>query len=96
MATQPRAPLTPPRLSPQDPSKGAFVLCRTSNPGSKDLQERRLEDGTLLYEAVAREAEKWNTNDNLGLVVGATKPEIMAHVRSIVPAMWILAPGRNL
>lgn len=46
-----------------------------------------------MYEAVALQAQAWNKNDNLGLVVGATSPSVMAHVRATVPDMWILAPG---
>lgn len=77
----------------KDASKGIFLLCRTSNPGSADFQELALADGRALYEAVATRAAEWNINDNIGLVVGATHPEVMAHVRSLVPEMWILAPG---
>jgi len=77
----------------KDPTKGAFMLCHTSNPGSKDFQRCQLQDGRMLYEAVASKAEEWNGNNNLGLVVGATSPDVMAHVRSLVPTMWILAPG---
>ena len=55
--------------------KGAFLLCRTSNPGGDDLQNQRLAsvDGTpLLYEHIAKLAQgPWNTNGQLGLVVGA-------------------------
>ncbi len=58
--------------------KGAFLLCRTSNPGGDDLQNQRLasvEGQPLLYEHVARLAQgPWNLNGQLGLVVGATYP----------------------
>jgi uridine monophosphate synthetase len=78
----------------EDPAKGVFLLCKTSNPGSGDLQDLAVEDGQyLLYEKVALLAQKWNTRDNLGLVVGATHPEALARVRKLVPALWILAPG---
>ena len=54
--------------------KGAFLLCRTSNPGGDDLQNQRLasvEGQPLLYEHVARLAQgPWNLNGQLGLVVG--------------------------
>src|SRR5437762_1948764 len=56
--------------------KGAFLLCRTSNPGGDDLQNQRLasvEGQPLRYEHVARLAQgSWNLNGQLGLVVGAT------------------------
>lgn len=75
------------------PEKGIFLLCKTSNPGSGDLQDLRLEDGDLVYERVARLAKDWNTADNIGLVVGATHPQAMAKVRAVNPQAWLLAPG---
>ncbi len=81
----------------QDPSHGAFLLCKTSNPGSVDLQDLRLEatggHSYSLYEEIARLAQGWNRHDNLGLVVGATQPEALRRVRFIAPDLWILAPG---
>jgi orotidine-5'-phosphate decarboxylase len=62
----------------KSPDKGAFLLCRTSNPGGDDLQNQRLasvEGQPLLYEHIARLAQgPWNLNGQLGLVVGATYP----------------------
>lgn len=79
------------------PERGVFLLCKTSNPGSADLQDLRLEVnlgvGQTLYEKVARLAQGWNRHDNLGLVVGATHPEALERVRAVAPALWILAPG---
>lgn len=76
-----------------DPTKGVFVLCRTSNPGSGELQSLVV-DGTPLYQIVARRAsETWNGNCNLGLVVGATYPEELAQVRAAAPDMPLLVPG---
>jgi uridine monophosphate synthetase len=76
-----------------DPERGVFLLCKTSNPGSADLQEARLENGEPFYLRVARQARRWNTKDNLGLVVGATDPAALAAVREAAPSLWILAPG---
>jgi uridine monophosphate synthetase len=73
--------------------KGVFLLCKTSNPGSGDLQDIPLADGDLLYERVARLAQVWNTKNNIGLVVGATHPEAMQRVRAAAPGLWFLAPG---
>jgi len=77
--------------------KGAFLLCRTSNPGGDDLQAQRLStvDGDpLLYEHVARLAQgPWNLNGQLGLVVGATYPAEIARVREIAPTLPLLIPG---
>jgi orotidine-5'-phosphate decarboxylase len=73
--------------------RGAIVLCRTSNPGGSDLQFLTV-DGKPLYQHVAQlVAEKWNTNGQCGLVVGATFPAELAQVRAIVGDMPLLVPG---
>lgn len=76
-----------------DREKGVFLLCRTSNPGSRDLQELPLADGRSLFEAVADLAQSWNEKNNIGLVVGATQPEALARIRARSPKAWFLAPG---
>jgi len=76
----------------EDLAHGAFVLCKTSNPGADELQGQTI-DGEALYLKVARLAVTWNTTDNLGLVVGATDPHALASVRNVAPGLWILAPG---
>ena len=77
--------------------KGAFLLCRTSNPGGDDLQNQRLasiEGEPRLYEHVARLAQgPWNLNGQLGLVVGATYPNEIERVRQIAPHVPLLIPG---
>jgi orotidine-5'-phosphate decarboxylase len=77
--------------------KGAFLLCRTSNPGGDDLQAQRLASvpgQPLLYEHVAGLAQgPWNLNRQLGLVVGATYPEEIARVRAVAPTVPLLIPG---
>ena len=77
--------------------KGAFLLCRTSNPGGDDLQNQRLSSVTgepLLYEHIARLAQgPWNLNGQLGLVVGATYPAEIERVRSVAPTLPLLIPG---
>ena len=79
------------------PEKGAFLLCRTSNPGGADLQGQRLAsvDGQpLLYEHVASLAQgPWNLNGQLGLVVGATYPAEIERVRALAPTVPLLIPG---
>jgi orotidine-5'-phosphate decarboxylase len=78
-------------------NKGAFLLCRTSNPGGDDLQNQRLSsvDGTpLLYEHIATLAQgPWNLNGQLGLVVGATYPAEIERVRALAPTLPLLIPG---
>ncbi len=77
--------------------KGAFLLCRTSNPGGDDLQNQRLasvEGQPLLYEHIAQLAQgPWNLNGQLGLVVGATYPAEIERVRSLAPTLPLLIPG---
>ena len=82
----------------RDPEHGAFLLCKTSNPGAGDFQDLiTVGDGSgaaqPLYTVVAALAQKWNGNDNLGLVVGATYPEALRRARLAAPDLWILAPG---
>jgi orotidine-5'-phosphate decarboxylase len=75
------------------PDRGVIVLCRTSNPGGSDLQFLEV-DGKPLYQHVASlVANKWNTNGQCGLVVGATFPNELAQVREIIGDMPLLIPG---
>lgn len=77
--------------------KGAFLLCRTSNPGGDDLQAQRLASvpgEPLLYEHIAKLAQgPWNLNGQLGLVVGATYPAEIERVRAVAPTVPLLIPG---
>lgn len=79
------------------PGKGAILLCRTSNPGGDDFQPQRLADvpgQPRLYEHLAQLAQgAWNTNGQLGLVVGATYPQEIAAVRRLAPTVPLLIPG---
>jgi orotidine-5'-phosphate decarboxylase len=80
-----------PYLEWQD--KGVIVLCRTSNPGGSDLQFLPVA-GQPLYQHVAHlVADKWNSNGQCALVVGATFPAELAQVRAIVGDMPLLVPG---
>lgn len=73
--------------------KGVVVLCRTSNPGSGEFQDLRIE-GLPLYQHVARRvASEWNENGNCLLVVGATWPVELAQIRALVGDMPLLVPG---
>jgi len=73
--------------------KGAFILCKTSNKSSAEIQNLSV-DGIPLYLKVAELiSQKWNSNNNLGLVVGATYPEDLAQIRKCVGDIPILIPG---
>ncbi len=74
--------------------RGCFVLCRTSNNSASDLQDLRLADGRPLYHEVARLARDiWNSNGNVGLVAGATRPEELRSIRRLCPGLPLLVPG---
>ncbi|MDT8990075.1 orotidine-5'-phosphate decarboxylase [Curvibacter sp. APW13] len=77
--------------------KGAFLLCRTSNPGGDDFQPQALRDipgQPRLYEHIAALAQgPWNLNGQLGLVVGATYPAEIERVRALAPTLPLLIPG---
>lgn len=73
--------------------KGVIILCRTSNPSASDIQDFT-SSGKKLYTHIAETArDKWNYNNNAGLVVGATYPEELEQIRSIIPDMPLLVPG---
>jgi orotidine-5'-phosphate decarboxylase len=76
--------------------KGAFFLCKTSNPGSNDLLALQLASGETLYERIATLAQKWSQTSgaSLGLVVGATDATALAKARKAAGSkVWLLAPG---
>lgn len=73
--------------------KVSIILCRTSNKGAGEIQDMSVA-GEPLYMHVARMvSEKWNTNKNCMLVVGATYPEEMKQIRSLVGDITFLVPG---
>jgi orotidine-5'-phosphate decarboxylase len=72
----------------QWPERGVFLLCLTSNPGAEDFLLKN-----DLYLKIAEKAVAWNEYDNVGLVVGATRPEYAARVREVAPTLPFLVPG---
>lgn len=82
----------------QNSEKGVFLLCKTSNAGSMDLQNLLVlppaaDNPGPLYIYVAYLAQQWNVKGNVGIVVGATHPQIMSNIRLAAPDLWFLAPG---
>jgi uridine monophosphate synthetase len=75
-----------------DSAHGIFLLCKTSNPGAGDLQDL-VAGGETIYAHVARLAQQWNSRGNVGIVVGATYPQELTELRSLVPDLWFLVPG---
>ena len=76
------------------PSKWVILLALTSNKGAFNFQ--LMEDATTgerLFEKVIKTAATWGTTDNLMYVVGATKAEMLADIRKMVPDHFLLVPG---
>jgi orotidine-5'-phosphate decarboxylase len=78
----------------------AYVLCRTSNPGAREVQDLELVPdgdagarGERVHERIARLATGWGPGGTVGLVVGATAPEELATIRAIAPGLPFLVPG---
>ncbi len=72
--------------------RGIFLLCLTSNRGSRDFQ--LYHEGDPLYTRVARKAVEWDEGrGQLGLVVGATQDELIGHVRALSAELPFLLPG---
>ncbi|MCL2140228.1 MAG: orotidine-5'-phosphate decarboxylase [Dehalococcoidia bacterium] len=77
-------------------NKAVFVLCLTSNQGAADFQLQVIKEKDqerALYQAVAEKAELWNTNRNIGLVVGANYPSEIKSLRYKHPNFTFLVPG---
>lgn len=72
--------------------KCAFVLCKTSNAGARDLQDLSF-DGEPLYLRVARSMLAWETPGEIGLVIGATQPDALSRVRALSEEALFLVPG---
>ncbi|MEK7523427.1 MAG: orotidine-5'-phosphate decarboxylase [Patescibacteria group bacterium] len=80
--------------------KGIFVLVKTSNPSSGDLQDRMTEDKLRNYEVTAHLLEAWGADEigkcgysSIGAVVGATYPDEAARLRKVMPHVYFLVPG---
>jgi orotidine-5'-phosphate decarboxylase len=77
----------------QHANKGVIILCRTSNPGARDLQDLRVGDRALYQIVADRVAQDWNQHGNCMLVVGATYPDELAEIRRRVGNVPFLVPG---
>ncbi|MCL2388328.1 MAG: orotidine-5'-phosphate decarboxylase [Defluviitaleaceae bacterium] len=80
--------------------KGLFVLVKTSNAGSKDIQDLPMQNGKPLYSHVGELVSKWGEHligesgySAVGAVVGATHPEEAAELRKAMPHTFFLVPG---
>jgi orotidine-5'-phosphate decarboxylase len=85
----------------QKKGRGIFVLVRTSNPGSADLQQlATLPSGEPVYRVVAEWTRGWSLHTrgksgygSVGAVVGATAGDQIAELRAALPNTWLLIPG---
>ncbi len=80
--------------------RGLFLLVRTSNPMSYEIQNLKLEDGTLVYEQVAKLTERWGQKftgkygySSIGAVIGGTHKDEILHIRKLIPNTFFLVPG---
>ncbi len=79
---------------------GIFVLVRTSNPSSNDLQARQVDGSFAVSDLMAHFVESWGSDDVgdngfslVGAVVGATHPQDAARLRELMPNTIFLVPG---
>ena len=75
----------------QNKKKGTFVLCLTSNDSGKEIQLFK-KNGKSVYQYISMLANDLNENNNIGLVVGATKPDFMNEIRNLNSLPWLI-PG---
>ncbi|HHT22213.1 MAG TPA: orotidine-5'-phosphate decarboxylase [Bacteroidales bacterium] len=74
-------------------NKWVILLALTSNKGAFDFQFMEQEDGERLFEKVLKVSKKWGNDENMMYVVGATKAEMLADIRKIIPTHFLLVPG---
>lgn len=74
-------------------NKFAIVLGLTSNKGSEDFQQLKLNSGELLYENLIKKVTTWGTSEQIMFVVGATNGESIANARKAAPGYFFLVPG---
>ena len=80
--------------------KGIFILVKTSNPSSGELQDLKLESGETVYERVGELVEEWGKDligesgySSVGAVIGATYPKQLKDMRDKMPHTFFLIPG---
>ncbi|MFP4663383.1 MAG: orotidine-5'-phosphate decarboxylase [Bacteroidales bacterium] len=72
--------------------KWVILLALTSNKGADDFQYHS-DQGEKLFESVLTKSQNWANKDQMMYVVGATKAEMLADIRKIVPDHFLLVPG---
>lgn len=74
-------------------NKWVVLLGLTSNEGANDFQLNDLSSGGKLFEDVLKKSSQWGNASNMMYVIGATRPEMFAEVRKIIPDHFLLVPG---
>ncbi|MEI6684400.1 MAG: orotidine-5'-phosphate decarboxylase [Bacteroidota bacterium] len=74
------------------PGKWIIVLALTSNKGAEDFQFFTA-GGSRLFQQVLSKSQNWGNKNNMMYVVGATKAEMLATIRNIIPDHFLLVPG---
>jgi orotidine 5'-phosphate decarboxylase subfamily 2 len=77
----------------QRPDCGALLVARSSNPGAADLLDERLASGIPVSARIVELGLGWDPGGSVGFVVGATRPEAVAAIRSAAPDAPLLLPG---
>lgn len=84
----------------EDTEKGIFVLVKTSNPSSGDLQDQKLSNGMTVYRYMGGLVHDWGKDlvgasgySRVGAVVGATYPRELSELRAAMPHTFFLVPG---
>ena len=78
------------------PGRGVYIVCRTSNPSSRDIQDLKVDDDngqTQVFDRVADMADRWTATQNVGIVAGATFPDDLRALRTRHPELHFLIPG---
>jgi orotidine-5'-phosphate decarboxylase len=76
--------------------KACIILCRTSNPGAREIQDFDIGGKPLWLKIAEKVAQDWNNHQNCMLVMGATYPDEIRQVRQVVGDMPLLVPGVGL
>ena len=81
-------------------NKGLFILVKTSNPSSGELQDLKLQNNNEVYAEVSKLVEKWGEDligkygySSIAAVVGGTYPEQLSQIRNVAPHTFFLIPG---
>ena len=78
------------------PGRGVYIVCRTSNPSSRDIQDLIVDDAngqTRVFDRMADMADRWSETQNVGIVAGATFPDDLQALRTRHPELHFLIPG---